>query len=69
LDARNGSPFSLDAKSSITRAPHTGAGVHSDRAVGELWELDLQSGATQAILPRLSIFEFSLSPDGRDVAL
>jgi len=68
-DARNGSPFSLDGKKLyyiVRRTP--GREYSSDRAVGELWELDLQSGATQAILPRLSIFEFSLSPDGRDVA-
>jgi hypothetical protein len=65
---RNGSPFSLDGKKLyylVRRTP--GREYASDHAVGELWELDLQSGATQAILPRLTIFDFSLSPDGRDV--
>jgi len=61
-------PFSLDGKKLyylVRRTP--GREYASDHAVGELWELDLQSGATQAILPRLTIFDFSLSPDGRDV--
>ncbi|HWX91831.1 MAG TPA: WD40 repeat domain-containing serine/threonine protein kinase [Terriglobales bacterium] len=65
---RNGSPFSLDGKKLyylVRRTP--GREYASDHAVGELWEFDLQSGATQAILPRLTIFDFSLSPDGRDV--
>src|SRR6185312_11394359 len=33
-----------------------------------LWELDLQSGATQAAMPGFSITDFSFSPDGREVA-
>ena len=66
---RNGSPFSVDGKKLyylVRRTP--GREYAPDHAVGELWELDLQSGATQAILPHLSIFEFSLSPDSRYVA-
>ena len=34
-----------------------------------MWEFDLQSGATQAVMPGISIMEFSLSPDGREIAL
>jgi dipeptidyl aminopeptidase/acylaminoacyl peptidase len=68
-DGRNGGPFSPDGKKLyylVRRTP--GREYASDHAVGELWELDLQSGGTQAILPGLSIFEFSLSPDGREIA-
>ena len=68
-EAYNGGPFSPDTKKLyylVRRTP--GREYVSARAVGELWELDLQSGATQAILPGISIFQFSLSSDGREIA-
>ena len=68
-DPRNGSPFSVDGRKLyyvIRRQPRVEA--VGDRAVGELWELDLQSEAAQAIIPGLLITEFSLSPDGQEIA-
>lgn len=68
-DPRNGSPFSVDGKKLyyiVRRSP--GREAITDRAVGDLWEFDLQSGATQPILPGISITEFSLSPDGQQIA-
>ena len=67
-DARNGSPFSADGKKLyyiVRRAP--GREVRPDIAVGELWELDLQSGATQAVLPGFTITDLSISPAGSDI--
>ena len=68
-DPRNGSPFSVDGRKLyyVVRRPPRVEAV-GDRAVGELWELDLESGATQPIIPGLLITEFSLSPDGRQIA-
>jgi len=68
-DPRNGGPFSPDGKKLyylVRRTP--GREFSSDQAVGELWELDLKSGATQAIMPGFSITAFSFSPDGREIA-
>jgi eukaryotic-like serine/threonine-protein kinase len=68
-DSRNGSPFSADGQKLyyiVRRSP--GREVMSDRAVGELWELDLRSGTTQPTLPDISISDFSLSPDGQQIA-
>jgi DNA-binding winged helix-turn-helix (wHTH) protein/Tol biopolymer transport system component len=68
-DPRNGSPFSVDSKKLfyvVRRSP--GREAITDRAVGEVWELDLQSGATRPILPGFSITDFSLSPDGQQIA-
>jgi serine/threonine protein kinase len=68
-DVRNGGPFSPDGEKLyylVRRTP--GREVSSDQAVGELWEFDLQSGATQAIMPGFSITAFSFSPDGREIA-
>jgi serine/threonine protein kinase len=68
-DPRNGSPFSPDGRKLyyvVRRSP--GQEVRSDIATGELWELDLQTGATQAVMPGLSIADLSLSPDGREIA-
>ncbi len=68
-DPRNGSPFSVDGKKLyyiVRRLP--GREALTDRAVGDVRELDLQSGATQPILPDFSITEFSLSPDGEQIA-
>jgi serine/threonine protein kinase len=68
-DVRNGGPFSPDGNKLYYIIRRTPGREHaSDRAIGELWELDLQSGATRVILPGFSIFEFSLSPDGREIA-
>jgi dipeptidyl aminopeptidase/acylaminoacyl peptidase len=69
-DPRNGSPFSVDGKKFyyVVRRPPRVEAV-SDRAAGELWELDLQSGATRPIIPGLLITDFSLSPDGQQIAL
>jgi serine/threonine protein kinase len=66
---RNGSPFSPDGKKFyylLSRA--RGREVRSENSVGELWELDLQSGATQIVMPGFSISDLSLSPDGRNIA-
>ena len=68
-DPRGGSPLSLDGRKLyylIRSAP--GREILSNLAVGELWEMDLQSGATQAMLPGFSVTEFSLSPDGHEIA-
>lgn len=68
-DPRNGSPFSVDGKKLyyvVRRSPWRAA--VPDREIGEVWELDLQSGATRPILPGFSIHDFSLSPDGQQVA-
>jgi Tol biopolymer transport system component len=68
-DSHNGGPFSPDGKKLyylVRRTP--GREDTSEKAVGELWEFDLQSGATQVIMPGISIFEFSLSPNGREIA-
>jgi eukaryotic-like serine/threonine-protein kinase len=68
-DPRNGGPFSPDGKKLyylVRRTP--GREIFSNQAVGELWEFDLQSGATQAIMPGFSITAFSFSPDGREIA-
>jgi hypothetical protein len=67
-DARNGSPFSRDA-TKLYYLVRRGAmrDVSPDTATGELSELDLRSGATQALLPGFSISEFSQSPDGREI--
>lgn len=68
-DPRSGSPFSLDGKKLYYLVRSTpGREIFSNLAVGELWEIDLQSGATQALLPGFSVTEFSLSPDGHDIA-
>jgi DNA-binding winged helix-turn-helix (wHTH) protein/Tol biopolymer transport system component len=68
-DPRNGSPFSVDGgKLYYVVRPSPGREVMPDRAVGQLWELDLQSGATQPIIPSLLITDFSLSPDGQQIA-
>jgi dipeptidyl aminopeptidase/acylaminoacyl peptidase len=68
-DPRNGSAFSPDGRKLyyLLRRP-AGAEVNTSFSVGELWELDLQSGATQAAMPGFSITDFSFSPDGREVA-
>lgn len=68
-DPRNGSPFSPDGKKLyylVRRTP--GRELRSDAGVGELWELDLESGAAHAIMPGFTITDFSLSSDGRDIA-
>jgi Tol biopolymer transport system component len=68
-DPRNGSPFSTDGKKLyyvVRGSP--GREVITDRAVGELRELDLKSGTAQPILPGFSITDFSLSPDGEQIA-
>ena len=68
-DMRSGSPFSHDGQKLyyiVRRSP--GREIRSDRAVGELWEIDLRSGASQAALPGIPLANFSLSPDGRDIA-
>jgi Tol biopolymer transport system component len=67
-DPRNGSPFSRDG-TKLYYLVRRGAmrDVSPDTAVGELWEVDLRSGATQAVLPGFSISEFSQSPDGREI--
>ena len=68
-DSRNGSPFSRDGKKLyyVVRRSR-GQEIWADQAVGELRELDLRSGASQTILPGFSISDFSLSPNGRDIA-
>jgi len=66
---RNGAPFSADGKKFyylLSRA--RGREVRPDNSVGELWELDLQSGATRVVMPGFSVSELSISPDGRDIA-
>ena len=40
--------------------------VNVSQAMGELWELDLRSGVTQAIIPGFEITDFSISPDNRE---
>jgi eukaryotic-like serine/threonine-protein kinase len=68
-DPRNGSPFSPDGKKLyylITRTP--GREVSSEMAIGELSELELQSGASRAVMPGFSISDFSLSPDSSQIA-
>jgi serine/threonine protein kinase len=68
-DPRNGSPFSPDGKKLyylVRRSP--GQEVRPDTGMGELWELDLQSGASQAIMPGFTITGFSFSPDSHDIA-
>jgi eukaryotic-like serine/threonine-protein kinase len=68
-DPRSGSPFSPDGKKLYYLVRSTpGREISSNLAVGELWEMDLQSGATQALLPGFSVTEFSLAPDGHDIA-
>lgn len=66
---RTGSPFSLDGNTLyylVRRAP--GNEVRADTGVGELWQVDLRSGSTQAVLPGFTVTAFSLSPDGEDIA-
>ncbi|HKW25794.1 MAG TPA: protein kinase [Terriglobales bacterium] len=68
-DPRGGSPFSPDGKKLyylVRRTP--GREIFSNLAVGELWEMDLQSGTTQVLLPGYSVTDFSLSPNGHDIA-
>ena len=68
-DSRNGSPFSSDGKKLyylVRRTP--GRETRPDKGVGELWELDLRSGATQSVMPGFTITDFSISQDGRDIA-
>lgn len=68
-DPRNGAPFSPDGKKLyylISRNP--GREVSSEMVVGELRELELQSGASRAVMPGFSISDFSLSPDGAQIA-
>jgi Tol biopolymer transport system component len=68
-DPRNGSPFSADGKKLyylVRRLP--GREVLIDRALGDVWELDLRSGASQAILPGFAVTDLSLSPDGQQIA-
>lgn len=68
-DPRSGSPFSVDGKKLyyvVRRSP--GREALTDRAVGEVWELDLGSGATQPLLPGFSVTDLSLSPDGQQIA-
>ncbi len=68
-DPRTGSPFSPDGKKLyyvVRRTP--GREIFSAVAVGELWEYDLESGTAHAVMPGFSITQFSLSPDGREVA-
>ena len=68
-DPRNGSPFSPDGKKLyylVRRTP--GRESQPDKGVGELWELDLQSGATRCVMPGFTITDFSISQDGRDIA-
>jgi Tol biopolymer transport system component len=67
-DNRNGSPFSPDGKKLyyvVNRIRHE---HRSDAAVGELWVIDLESGATEAVLPGYEVGEFSISPDGHNIA-
>jgi serine/threonine protein kinase len=67
-DSRNGSPFSPDGKKLYYVVNRAVRREHrSDAAVGELWELDLESGATQVMLPGFSVADFSISPDGREM--
>jgi Tol biopolymer transport system component len=67
-DARNGSPFSPDGKKLYYVVNRTARREHrSDAAIGELWELDLESGTTQVMLPGFSVADFSISPGGRDM--
>ena len=66
---RNGSPFSPDGKKFYYLVGRTaGRELRSDGGTGELWELDLQSGAAHAIMPGFTITDFSLSPDGGEIA-
>jgi eukaryotic-like serine/threonine-protein kinase len=68
-DPRNGAPFSPDGKKLyylISRNP--GREVSSEMVIGELRELELQSSASRAVLPGFSISDFSLSPDGAQIA-
>ncbi len=68
-DSRNGGPFSPDGKKLYYLVRRTaGREDTSQRAVGELWELDRESGATEPIMPGINVFEFSLSPNGREIA-
>ena len=67
-DPRNGSPFSPDDKKLYYLRRDPGREIRPDIAVGELWALDLQSGASQAVMPGFTITDFSLSPDGREIA-
>jgi Tol biopolymer transport system component len=65
----DGSPFSADGKKLYYVVNRGSRHEHrSDQAVGELWVVDLQSGATEAVLPGLPVVGFSISPDGRDIA-
>jgi serine/threonine protein kinase/Tol biopolymer transport system component len=68
-DPRNGSPFSSDGKRLYYLLRHApGREVRPDIGVGELWEVDLQSGVTQAVMPGFTITDLSLSPNGHDIA-
>lgn len=68
-DPRGGSTFSRDGKKLYYIARNTpGREIRTDIAVGELWEVDLQSGATQPVMPGFPIAQFSLSSDGHDIA-
>ena len=65
----NGSPFSPDGRKLYYVVNRKARREHrADAAVGELWQLDLQSGATEVVLPRFAVADFSISPDGREVA-
>jgi eukaryotic-like serine/threonine-protein kinase len=68
-DPRNGGPFSRDGKKLYYLIRRSrGREIWSAQSVGELWELDLWSGTSQAVLPGFSISDFSFSPNGRDIA-
>lgn len=66
-DNRNGSAFSPDGKKLYYIVSHTRHVHRSDAEVGELWDIDLQSGATEAVLPGFEVAEFCISPDGHTI--
>lgn len=72
-NARNGSPFSPDGKKLYylqqpRNTNDVGAAMLSAYIAGELWEVDLASGQTEAVFRGFSISSFSIEPNGKRIA-
>ena len=66
-DGRNGSTFSPDGKKLYYLVHNIETTAALNQGIGELWFVDLESGASEAVLPGFAIADLSLSGDGKQM--